>query len=121
MLNRTIDSALQNLRRDLLRNGGEGLEHVEALMRLRGVTPEPRRRYRKPDCAKRGDMRRLVLSILSEGPKTMRELVPQVHAGRPELSREAAYQRTGQTLVKLKQLGLVGREGRVWATVVRCA
>lgn len=59
-------------------------------------------------------MRRLVVSILSEGPKTMRELVPLVHAERSELTRKAAYQRTGQALTRLRGGGAVVRKGRVW-------
>lgn len=114
MLDKTIDSALQNLRRDLIRNGGDGLEHVEALMRLRGI-PMPRvLPPKRPDAAKHGQMRRIILDALREGPKPMRELVPLVHAARQGLSRQAAYQRTGQALVKLKLAGHVGREGRVW-------
>lgn len=41
MLPKTIDSGLRDLRRNLIRNGGEGLEYVEALMRL-GDVPMPR-------------------------------------------------------------------------------
>lgn len=52
MLDKTIDSALLNLRRDLIRGGDEGLAHVEALLRLRGVVPGPDARARKPDAAK---------------------------------------------------------------------
>lgn len=41
ILDKTTNSALAKLRRDLIRNGGEGLVHVEALGRMKGRTYEP--------------------------------------------------------------------------------
>ena len=119
MLDKTIDSALQNLRRNLIRNGGDGLEHVEALMRIRGMEFKRVLTRKRGAAAKRGQMRRIVLAILFDGPKRMCELVPMVHAARPDIEAAAAYQRTGQVLVNLKLDGLVVRDGRVWGLSTR--
>ncbi|WP_159458612.1 hypothetical protein [Roseisalinus antarcticus] len=37
MQDKTIDNALLALRKDMIRNGGDGLTHVEALLTMRGV------------------------------------------------------------------------------------
>jgi hypothetical protein len=37
MQDKAIDSALLNLRKQIMRGGGDGLEHVEARLGLRGV------------------------------------------------------------------------------------
>ncbi len=114
MLDKTIDSALANLRRDLIRSGGDGLEHVEALMRLRGV-PMPRvMPPKKPDAARYGQMRRLIYAALRDGPRTAPEIARVVAASPPEITPEEALKRTWNALSKMKHEGLVGREGRVW-------
>ena len=113
MLDKTIDSALLNLRRDLIRSGGDGLEHVEALLGLRGVAMTETR-YRKPDHSPRGLMTQLVLGALRDGPKTQSQISVRVLEVRPELTPVEARIRCGQTLARLKGKGLVGREGRVW-------
>lgn len=115
MLPKTIDSALQNLRRDLIRNGGDGLEHVEALMRIRGITPDRERRWRKPDHSPRWSMSRMVLEALRDGPQRHRDIAAKVHAQRPDLAYVEARVRSGQALARLKRRGLVEREGRVWS------
>ncbi len=90
-----------------------GLEHVEALLALRGV-PLPRvLPAKRPDAARMGAMRRLLLAQLQSGPKTMRELADHVAAHRRELTPHAAYHRTGQALQKLRVVGLVVREKRM--------
>ncbi len=36
LIPKTIDGVLLNLRAQIIRDGGEGLEHVEALLAIRG-------------------------------------------------------------------------------------
>ena len=114
MLDKSIGGALLALRKQIIRGDGAGLEHVEALLRLRSV-PIPRvLPSKRVDAARRGHMRRLVLGALRGGPKAMPDLVAHVAAHRPELGPQAAYHRTGQALQKLRLAGLVTREGRSW-------
>lgn len=116
MLDKTITSALLNLRAQIIRGRLDGLGHVEALLVARSVDPTAHivRAKRKGDAARKGLMRVIILDALRDSPKTMRELAQYVGARRPDISPEAAYQRTGQVLAKLKLVGLVMREGRVW-------
>ncbi len=113
MSDRSINCSLLGLRKQLIRGDGVGLEHVEALLALRGV-PLPRvLPAKRPDAARMGAMRRLLLAQLQSGPKTMRELADHVAAHRRELTPHAAYHRTGQALQKLRVVGLVVREKRM--------
>lgn len=64
--------------------------------------------------AYRGCMKRLILDALGGGPMALGDVVAHVVAGRSELTRETAYQRTAQRLYRMKLRGLVKREGRAW-------
>ena len=114
MQDKTINSALLNLRKQIIRGNLDGLDHVEALLSLRAV-PMPRvMPAKRPDAARRDHMRRLILDALRSGPKPYRDIVARVSEGRPEITYEAAYQRTGQVLWKMRKAGQVRRDGRVW-------
>lgn len=114
MQDKSIDNALLALRKQIIRGNLDGLAHVEALLALRGV-PMPRvMPDKRPDAARRGHMRWIVLDALRDGPKPFREVVAYVSERRPEITYEAAYQRTGQVLWKLRIAGMVRREGRAW-------
>ncbi|WP_176224399.1 hypothetical protein [Maritimibacter sp. HL-12] len=102
------------MRRDLIRTGGEGLEHVEALLLLRGVRL-PKAFVPDGPIAKNGQMKKMVLDALRDGGKTRRELVDHIAALRPDVSPECAYWRTDAALSALRAKGLVSHEGRVWA------
>ena len=54
MQERTINSALLALRKQMIRGEGEGLDHVEALLALRGIHPPRVMRAKRSDVAKRG-------------------------------------------------------------------
>ena len=116
MQDRTIDSALLNLRKQMIRGDGAGLEHVETLLRMRGVDMPRVLPPKRPDAARRGQMQALILEALRDGPKPFRAIVDHVAHGRSEISYEAAYVRTGQRLDAMKHKGLVvgvkGRMGR---------
>src|SRR6056297_2074461 len=114
MQDRTIDNALLALRKQIIRDSLDGLDHVEALLQMRKVSGPFVMRPKPKDAARRGRMSALVLSALAEGGKTLPEVSGYVHQHRPELPYSAAYRRTGQALAKLKKRGLVRREGRVW-------
>lgn len=119
MQDKSIDNALLALRKNLIRTGGAGLEHVEALLALRGVAMPVVSPINRVDAASPGHMQRVVIAALRDGGLTMPDLTRKVLLRRPELDWTSAYQRTGQCLARLKQAGRVDRNGRVWALPAR--
>ncbi len=116
MLDKTINSALLAFRAQIIRGNLDGLDHVEALLVQRGIDPSAQlvRAKRRPDAARRGMMRIVVLDALRDGPKCYGEIVALVAAKRPEITRDAAYRRAGQALAKLTRCRAVARDGRLW-------
>ena len=113
MQDKTIDNALLALRKQIIRGDLDGLGYVEALLRLRGVDMPRVKPARRKDVARKGLMTLLVLDILRDGPKPLREIAARVAEARPE-SADRAYHRTAHTLSNMKAKGLVGNDGRVW-------
>jgi len=113
MQDKSIDGALLALRKQIIRGDLDGLEHVEALLRLRGVDMPRVMPAKRKDVARKGLMTLLILDILRDGPKTLLEVAARVAEKRPE-SADRAYSRTAQALSKMKAKGLVWHEGRVW-------
>jgi len=103
MQDRTINNALLALYR-----AGEGLEHVEALMALRGVE-KPAIMHDRP--LSRGRCKRLVLSML---PCTSSQIADAIQEAVPGVSRKSAVQRAYMALTRLEARGVVRREGRTW-------
>jgi hypothetical protein len=116
MLDKTIINVLLHLRAQIIRDRLDGLGHVNALLVQRGVDPSAQlvRAKRRPDSARWGMMRVVVLDALLDGPKCNAEIVALVAERRPEITPEAAYQRAGQALAKLKRCGTVARDGKLW-------
>lgn len=108
-----ISSALYTLRVRTIREGRPGLEHVEALLALRGdnLTPIPIKRTIR---FRKGELRRLVLRALRERPMKRSEIVAAVYVGRDMPPVEQASNRVGVILTRLKRDGVVRSEGRVW-------
>lgn len=116
MLDKTITNALIALRAQIIRDHLDGLAHVDALLLARGIDPAKLRvgTKRKPDCARQGFMRLMVMEALRGGPKRHSEVAAMILPRRPEITSQAAYKRTGQALAKMRLGGLVKREGRLW-------
>lgn len=115
MQERSIDGALLALRKATIRENRDGLEHVEALLAMRGVELPRVMLAKRKDVVGKGRMRRLVLNALKDGPLPLPAIAAHVSAGRPEISYKAAYIRTGQALARMKLAGLVRRDGRLWS------
>jgi hypothetical protein len=115
MQDKTIDNALLELRKRIIRGNGDGLEHVEALLSARGVSMPRVMPAKRKDASRRGLMRLVVLGALGADGARMGEIAAHVAAHRPELTYEQAYHRSGQCLARLKRCGMVRREGRVWS------
>lgn len=113
---KSINNALLRVRRDAYGRDAEAFHNAEALLRLRGVDLESQpllRRYTIERFAN-GKMRRVIVSALRDGPKTMREIAQAVHAAKPDIGYKAAYKRAGVSLARYRAEGLVKREGRLW-------
>ena len=99
-----LDFQLYRIRAQIVRDGLEGLEHVDALLRLRGCDPEavhvPRKTKRT---FKRGELRRAMLAALRDGPKRLGDI--DVGADGGSLSC---------ALWRARKAGLVVKEGGMW-------
>ncbi|WP_333829876.1 hypothetical protein [Pararhodobacter sp.] len=114
MLDKSIDGALLALRKQIIRGNGEGLAHVEALCRLRGVDLPAVLPANRADAARKGLMRLIILDGIRKGYSSQRDLAAYVASKRPELTPCAAYVRTTQALQKMRRAGMVRQEGRAW-------
>ena len=114
MLDKSIDGALLALRKQIIRGNGEGLAHVEALLAMRCVPMPAVLPAKKPDAARKGMMRIIILDGIRRGYRTQRELADYVAGKRPDLAPDAAYSRTTQALQKMRLAEMVQCEGGVW-------
>lgn len=104
----TIIDVLSYIRAEIVRDGLDGLEHVDALLTARGVDPEARHIPRKTDRRfKRGMLRAAVLRSLADGPKTGREIAEDVATKTEGLSAKSAYKRVYICLHGLKASGSI--------------
>jgi hypothetical protein len=90
------------------------LEHVEALLQLRGnnLPPVPRKVIRHH---KRGQLRLTILRALLSGPLTGREIRERAQSANQTWSREQAINGVPTCLAHMRRAGLVRREGRLWS------
>ncbi len=110
MLDKTIDSALLALRRQINQCDGKGREHVEALLKQRGVHM-PRAMPPRLNVAGSGVMARMALDALRDGPQTARYVSEYVAKRRPEITFDKGHVFTAVALTKLKKRGLVVHDG----------
>ena len=104
-----INSSLHYLRARTIREGLDGLEHIEAIMRIRGLDLEamhiPRKNKRR---FRNGALRAAVMGVLREGSHTAREIADKL-----ECQRNSVY----GCLRTLEAHGVVRREGRAWLAI----
>lgn len=111
----TIDNALYHLRALCKREGHEGLEHVEALLRIRGLDPNSMHVPKKqPRRFRRGELRKAVLSALSNGPVTSKAVTATILATRPDLDESWLHPRIMVSLSTLKNEGAAIRSVEGW-------
>ncbi len=114
----TVTRTLHYMRAQIIREGLDGLEHVEALLGLRGENsqhvpkPQPKNRF------KASRLKWIVMDALREGPKRGRDVAGYVAERAPQLTSEDAYKRTYMCLSRMKRAGTVGRDGMVWKLIV---
>ncbi len=112
----TIARVLYQIRADIVREGKEGLRHVEALLKARGLDPEAHRvPHKLPRVFEgRGARQRAVLAALQAGPATLGEVCERVARGNPGTDAGAIYHSVAVCLTSLKRQGIVKHEGRFW-------
>ena len=69
MLDKSVDGALLALRKNIIRSKLDRLEHVEALLAMRGVDMSRVLPAKKSCVAGRGHSRAWILDALRDGPK----------------------------------------------------
>lgn len=103
---KTINVSLYYLRARIIRDHLDGLEHVEALMRLRGLDLDavkvPKIRNKRYG---NGELQRAVLELLSRAPLTVQGMAHEL---------DHPWRSITPTLRALEARGVVRREGRVW-------
>ena len=117
MLDKSIDAALVELRRQIVRGGLEGQEHVEALMIARGVVLRPVTRQLVAVRLPRNYLRRMILAALKGGPMTGPAIAAMVVERTPQIAPDQAYFRAYSAVTRLKYAGLVERDGKGWIIV----
>ena len=117
MQDRSIDSALIELRAQIIRGGLDGLVHVEALLIKRGVglprVPQPLAQNSMP----RRGMAVMLTQALSEGPKNGVALAAYVAEHQPAISYREAQRRVHQAMTRLVAHGVAVRDGKGWRLV----
>lgn len=113
MTDANITSALWQLRFKIIRDGQDGLEHVNALLWARGCDPDTRRiPPKRPDNRfRKSELGRHILAALRDGPRENREIAAHFASQRPSLSADQAFSRVSLVLSKMKNMGFVQREG----------
>lgn len=103
---KSIARVLYYIRAEAIRDGLDGLDHVDALLTLRGHDPEA---YHVPQKApkrfKRGQLKRMLMELLREGPDTARGLAERVAA-------QVEGVEASDILASVRvQLSVMGRQG----------
>jgi len=69
MQDKSVNSALLALRKQIIRGDLDGLAHVEALLAMRGVAMPAVLPAKRPDVVRRGHMAVMIPNALRDGPK----------------------------------------------------
>ena len=113
MLDKTITSALLQLRAQIIRGKLEGLEHVEALLLARGVDLQPARKPYRPRHG-RNYARLLIMEALRSGPLPGRAIAVYAVCRVPEVPQDALRRLVSSALWKMGDAGVVARDGGLW-------
>ena len=106
------DKAINNALIALAKQGRAQAKLADVLLEMRGVEWSG---IVQDNHFKRGGTKHFVLNSLKPGPMTSWELGEKIREVRPEIGPDAAYNRAYQALRKLKDKGLVRRDGPVWS------
>ncbi len=96
MQDRIATAALKALRLQLIRDNGSGLQHVEALLAMRGCNlgPTPRSGV---NSFRKNELRRLILAALGDGPQSLRGIAAYIASRKPDVPYGRAYVRASSS------------------------
>jgi hypothetical protein len=102
------------LRAELIREGGRGLEHVEALLQLRGhnLAPVPRKAV-TPARFRRNRLRVAIYAALRGGPLTGPEIVQRV-SGSHGIAYGTLYRSVYAQLNVMRRAGRLAHGSGMW-------
>lgn len=110
-----INASLYYLRARTIRDKLDGLEHIEALMHIRGLDPAaihvPRKNKRQ---FRNGEFRKLVLDAIKDGCDTPQAIVDNIGDDLAHLRPKDRSRQVKRCLETLEGRGVVRREGRAW-------
>jgi hypothetical protein len=102
MQDKTINSALQQLYRQAISGRQEGLDHILALMRARGIEPVAKRQSPLGSGPRR-QTRQIVLEALRGGMQDTSEIAAVLMQHRPDLPFRRAWHRVYMVRKRLAQ------------------
>lgn len=115
MQEKSILNVLLHVRAEIIRDGLDGLEHVDALLRARGFDPASQAVPRKiARTFGRGKQHQILLEALRAGPDTARGLAEKVAARHGGVEGENILASVHVTLTVMKRRGLAANAGAVW-------
>ena len=119
MLDKTITSALINLRRQIIRGKLDGLPHIDALLVQRGIDPAAHRvgQPMPSDRCRSGEVRVIILEALRSGPKRPSEIGAAFMARKPDIPRDRAMIRVYRAIYKMRDQGTVAGSDGMWRLV----
>jgi len=113
---KTTNISLYYLRAQIIRDGSPGLEHVDALLRLRGLDPAAMHVPTKSVVRFRsGEFQRAVLVQLWGGPKTVQEIADTFADRLAHVDNWNRKMRVRKCLRMFEGRGVVLREGLSWS------
>jgi len=107
MQDRTINNALIAL----AKQGGSQAKLADVLLDMRGVEWSG---IMQDNPFKRGGTKHMVLEALKGGPMTSKAIGVHIRQKVPHIGPDAAQNRAYQALRRLRDRGLVRRDGRLW-------
>jgi hypothetical protein len=118
----SIAISLYYLRGKIIREGGDGLDYVEALLRLLGREPDAMPvPVKTPRRFRNGQLRRTIMTMLRDAPMTSSQIADAIHPLTPWRTRKQVIDTVRHTLNSMRATGFVRREGRMWITHIPSA
>ena len=115
MQEKSILNVLLHVRAEIIRDGLDGLEHVDALLIARGYDPASQHVPKKiPRYFGRGKQHEMLFDALRAGQGTARELANRVAERHGGVDAESILAALHVTLTGMKRRGLVANQGAVW-------
>ena len=116
MLDKTVTSALLQLRLMIIREGLDGLPHVDALLIARGVDPQSQHvtKPRPVNMLARRAMFQAITDCLQDGPKRGRDVAAYIAVHEPGITYAQAVRRVYQGLYRLRVHRVAVKDGAGW-------